>query len=325
MMSSNKTVWVLTDNRAGNSKQAVALAEILGLPYKIKKLKYNFLAKLPNFLKFGFLGITTASERSLKGNPDVVISSGRRTATIALALKKRCDSQILQIMNPGISLKHIDVLILPHHDKKPKEKYLTKTLFIHGALTHNDMCVIQDHSKVWEDKFQNFPKPHIAVLLGGKSKNTNFTRINAKTLARLLLKMAEKIGGSLLITTSRRTPRASIEALEQQLKLQKTIPYYLYNFHESSTANPYLGLLGISDKIVVTGDSVSMCSEAVQTLKPVYVFSEVNMISKKHKKYLDHLFAKGVASPLHENYKPFEPKTTISNINLKKKIWAVLQ
>ncbi len=320
MTNKKALVWVLTDNRAGNSKQALALAEILGLPYKVKKLKYNILAKLPNFLKFGFMGISSDSKSKLNGKPDVIISAGRRTAHVALALKKKTGAKIVQIMNPGFSYKDIDVVVLPHHDKKPKQKYLKKTVFIHGALTHNDSEVISKESQKWFEHFQNYSEPYIGVLVGGKSKKTNFTKFNAKTLAKMLIGMVDKLGGTLLITTSRRTPKNSIEALENQLESRPDINYYIYDYHNDKGSNPYLALLDLSEKLVVTGDSVSMCSEAVHTGKPVYIFYEENMISSKHRKYLDHLFDKGLASPLYENHKQFKPKKNLGNSVLKQQV-----
>ena len=40
---------------------------------------------------------------------------------------------------------------------------------------------------------------------------------------------------------------------------------------DGSGANPYFGMLGAADAIVVTADSVSMISEAAATGKPVYI------------------------------------------------------
>ena len=46
------------------------------------------------------------------------------------------------------------------------------------------------------------------------------------------------------------------------------MPHYLWN---GEGDNPYFGLLGLADFIVVTADSVNMVSEAASTGKPVYV------------------------------------------------------
>ena len=46
------------------------------------------------------------------------------------------------------------------------------------------------------------------------------------------------------------------------------MPHYLW---DGEGENPYFGLLGLADFLVVTCDSVNMVSEAASTGKPVYV------------------------------------------------------
>ena len=78
MSSQSKIIWVLSDDRPGNYSQALGLAEKMAeelaeeiktgsLPIvQIKKITYNFLSKLPNFLKInGLLGIDRSSKASL--------------------------------------------------------------------------------------------------------------------------------------------------------------------------------------------------------------------------------------------------------------------
>jgi len=318
-MNNIPEVWVLMDDRSGNSKQAIALADILGYKYKIKKIKYNSFANLPNFLIFGLMEVAKKNKRSLKrGKPDIVISAGRRTASIALQIKHRTGCKVVQIMNPDLPYHKFDLIFLPHHDKKPGKQYPKNTIFIHGAVTHQDESLLSHHKEFWKEKFSFLPKPHIAVLVGGRSKHTDFTKINAKKLARYLANMATKEKGSLIVTTSRRTPKPSIDAFKKELTLHKSIPSYIYDFHEDNAANPYLGLLATAEKIVVTGDSISMCSEAIQTMKPVYVFYEENMIGAKHKKYIDYLCKNKMIQLLYERYKTFIPKHSNPNDNLKK-------
>ena len=62
--------------------------------------------------------------------------------------------------------------------------------------------------------------------------------------------------------------------------------------------NPYFGYLARADHIIVTGDSVSMCSEACATPKPVYIFAPKALIGDKHARLHDGLYAKGYARPL---------------------------
>ena len=49
-MIKGQLIWALIDNRTGNKNQILAILEKLKLPFNIIDVKYNFLARLPNFL-----------------------------------------------------------------------------------------------------------------------------------------------------------------------------------------------------------------------------------------------------------------------------------
>jgi mitochondrial fission protein ELM1 len=70
---------------------------------------------------------------------------------------------------------------------------------------------------------------------------------------------------SLLITPSRRTSPDALRVLNQQIA---QVPHFLW---DGQGNNPYFGILGLADYLVVTCDSVNMVSEAASTGKPVYV------------------------------------------------------
>ena len=79
--------------------------------------------------------------------------------------------------------------------------------------------------------------------------------------------MAERNGGSLLISTSARTPQVATSIFEQLV----TVPRDLYRWKSGDEANPYFAILALSDELIVTADSISMLSEACATGKPVYM------------------------------------------------------
>ncbi|HAF93670.1 MAG TPA: hypothetical protein DCG67_18190, partial [Pseudomonas sp.] len=74
-------------------------------------------------------------------------------------------------------------------------------------------------------------------------------------------------GGSLLVSTSPRTPAAASQALLAAVET----PVFSYRFG-SGDENPYRALLALADAFVVTGESVSMLTEACMTGRPVAVF-----------------------------------------------------
>ncbi|HJD55208.1 MAG TPA: mitochondrial fission ELM1 family protein, partial [Rickettsia endosymbiont of Pyrocoelia pectoralis] len=114
-------IWVLADDRTGNTNQAIALAEKLAGEYTLIKLEYNCLAKLPNFLlKYYPVHIKNEILRDIFARPlpDIIITAGRRTAVLAFYLKKKLgrDIKLIQIMQPCLPYSEFEAIILPYHD-----------------------------------------------------------------------------------------------------------------------------------------------------------------------------------------------------------------
>ena len=49
-MKNNFLIWALIDDQPGNQNQIYGVLNQLKLPFKIQKVHYNFLSRLPNFL-----------------------------------------------------------------------------------------------------------------------------------------------------------------------------------------------------------------------------------------------------------------------------------
>jgi hypothetical protein len=81
-------------------------------------------------------------------------------------------------------------------------------------------------------------------------------------------RVAAEIGGTLYITTSRRTPPAVVEALQAGLPPGAI----LYRWQANDPANPYLALLGLADRFIISGDSISMLVEVARLGKPLAIF-----------------------------------------------------
>ena len=96
------------------------------------------------------------------------------------------------------------------------------------------------------------------------------------------------------MTTSRRTPKEVVEVLKKRFPKEQT---YFYEFGNEGE-NPYFGLLAWGTKIVVTGDSMSMCSEACASGVPVFIFAPPGTMGKKHMRFHQELVSSGYASIL---------------------------
>lgn len=297
-----KTVWILTDNRIGSKHQAEGIANCLDkAQFNIifKELAYTKAAALPNWLRGrSLLGLALPSQKLIcPPYPDIVLSSSRRTAPVARYIKKQNPSAILiQLGHIGrTGLKEFDLVYTPEHDKN---KYHAPNIhYTIGCPHFVTSDKLSEARQKWCDKFSDLPRPLTAVIIGGAIKKRPFSIQNAENLALAVKSLKEKEGGGLLITTSRRT---GADAEQKIMSVLDSFPHYAYLWG-STDENPYLGFLACADNIVVTGDSVSMCSEATATGKTLRIFTGQNWLTPKHLRFVQSLYNHRFASDLCSN------------------------
>ena len=286
-------VWVLADDRAGNVNQLLGVAEALGWPYERKEVRYTSWVKLPNLLRGATLrGVTKDTAQGLKAPfPDLVLGAGRRMYPVARYIKK-CSpkTKIVQLMNPGSAgFSEADLIVLPAHDAyNGHKKNVVRVLGTAHRVTQERL---KKEKKKWSKIFARYADPFVSVIVGGTTKKQPFTEEMARDLAYKLLQMK---AGAFLITTSRRTPKVVVDTLQKLLTKKKT---YIYKYGDKAE-NPYFGLLACAQQIVVTGDSMSMCSEACGVGVPVFIFAPKSVMSAKHLRFHQQLYTKGYATEL---------------------------
>ncbi|AAY62021.1 RPE5 domain protein [Rickettsia felis str. Pedreira] len=230
-------IYVLADDRTGNTNQAIALAEKLTEEYTIIRLQYNCLAKLPNFLlKYYPIHIKSELLQDImaKPLPDMIITAGRRTAVLAFYLKKKFESiQLIQIMQPSLPYYAFDAVILPYHDQRhckalnviPAKAGIQKKVLelLDSRLCGNDteyknIIPINGAINNVTEKFaaaslelqKHYPdlKHFIAAIIGGNNKKFNFNEDEAILFSSLLNKIYTNQQIPFFISFSRRTPQA---------------------------------------------------------------------------------------------------------------------
>jgi mitochondrial fission protein ELM1 len=284
--------WVLADDRPGNVNQVLAVAEALGWPFRVKTIGYGPLARLPNgLLGASLLGLTPAARAGLTPPwPELVIAAGRRSLPVARWLKRRQPAVFLvQLMWAG-STRGLDLLAVPAHDRVAGRPEVIRT---QGAPHRVTPERLGDAAAALAPRLADLPRPWIACLTGGSSRKVRFTRADAAALGRQASALARSRGGSLLVTTSRRTGVGCSEALTGALD----VPYFLHRWSPTGD-NPYLGLLGAADAIIVTADSASMCTEASATGKPIFLFRPAGGVSPRLQRLHAWLEAEGRLAPL---------------------------
>ena len=296
----DNSIWVLTDDRAGNVAQALGVAEALremaGRPFTAKDIRYTPLAKLP-LQGPTVLGLTGESRGGLAPPwPALVIGAGRRTAPVARWIKRQSGgrSRIVQIMYPGRrAATDFDLIAVPRHDCELPGGDAANILRITGAPHRLTDAKLADAAESWSPRFNHLKRPFIAVMVGGATHSRPFPAEAATDLGRRAAALAAELGGSVLLTTSRRTGADAEAALRAAIPQ----PRHVFRWGESGD-NPYLGYLALADRIIVTGDSVSMCSEACATGKPVHIYAPDGLVGAKHARLHRELYGLGLATPL---------------------------
>lgn len=310
----------MLDNRRGSVGQAKGIA--LALQDKIniveKQLVYTKQSWIPNWIKGrSLIGVDVENSDSLDGPyPDIILSTSRRTVATARFLRKKSGnkSKIVQLMYPsgGVGIKDMELVVVPSHERETKQSF-PQALVVTGAPNQIFPDELDKMKQQWEPVFKDLPKPWTAVIIGGAIKGKPWPLDNVEELADCLKHLHNSLGGSLFITTSRRTGKEAEDILMQKLK---GIPMYTYLWGEKKD-NPIMGFYACSDKIVVTADSVSMCSEACATAKPVLLFKGKNWLPQKHQRFATSLIEQGYAQDITEKEAlSFTPKAILNPANV---------
>lgn len=259
-----KSCWIVTDGKAGMESQCLGLAETLELSPKIVRvtLKEPWRSLAPLW-RWGLEG-AFAGHPFAPPWPDLLIATGRQSVPASLYIRRANPStRRVQIQNPGISPGHFDLVIAPMHD----ELWGTNVIQTIGALHRVTPERLEDEARKLAPRLSGLPRPYIGVLIGGANATYRFGISEANTLAAELARRASQSGGSLLVTPSRRTGEKNIAAIRAALA---PMPGFVW---DGTGDNPYFGILGMADVILVTGDSVNMVTEACASGCPVYIYN----------------------------------------------------
>lgn len=295
-----KTIWALFDSRVGSANAIRGVLQ--NLPQNQfdiieKQIAYNWWAKLPNWLKgASLIGLTKESKNELTPPfPDLIIAASRRTSSVARWIKKQSHgkTKIVQILHPGPGshLRDFDLIFVPEHDRAKESS--PNMVYTIGSPTRTNLKTMKEAKAKWEKVFEHLPRPWTVVIVGGSVKGKPFSMGNAEGFANEVLKLKNEIGGSILITDSRRT---GAQAREKIMSILKDIPAYTYLWGEEKE-NPYMGYLACADNIIVSGDSVSMTCEACGTGKPVYIYTGFEWLTPKQMRFVQSLYDSGYAIP----------------------------
>jgi mitochondrial fission protein ELM1 len=193
--------------------------------------------------------------------PALAIGCGRQAAGALRVLRAR-GSRTVQILDPRLPSRHWDLVVVPEHDALRGSNVLT----LIGSLNPVDDDWLTLGRAAFAD-FGALPGPRTALLVGGPTPLAPWDEAAMVAVFTALAEQIRSEGGSLLATTSRRTPPALAEILRATFA---QLPHVIWG-DGGDGVNPYAGLLGWANRVVVSPDSVNLLSEASATRLPVMV------------------------------------------------------
>ncbi|HUF86810.1 MAG TPA: mitochondrial fission ELM1 family protein [Thermohalobaculum sp.] len=279
MQSTRRRIWAISDGRASNEAQALGLAEAVArlLPADIEVKRTMLLPGLrvaparvwaaipPRRGGWPFSGLADRGAALAGPWPDLAIGAGRRSAPLVAAMRaidRREGGRLgaVQLMDPRMAARAFDLVIVPEH-AGARGPNLIRTC---GALNRVLPDRLAEAAARWAPRLGALPRPRVAVLVGGPSGAARIDRAAAGRLIGQLARLAAG-GAGLMVTPSARTPP------ELGRRLAEALGGFESFVWDCAGDNPYLAMLALADAIVVTGDSVSMTSEAASTGRPVLV------------------------------------------------------
>lgn len=259
---------MLAGDKPGDNAQCLALAASLGWATETKQLVYRSPGR-SRWRPFGgarFVLDPAQSSALEPPWPDLVIGCGRRSVPVAWEIRRRAGGalRLVQFGRPRADLDGFDLVVSSAQYRLPEHP---KVLHLVLPLQLFDPEARARAAAEWAPRFESLPRPRIALLVGGTAVPFVFDVPAARRLAVQVNALVRAEGGSVLISTSRRTPEASARAICEGVEA----PTYAHRWTPAAVPNPYAAYLALADAFVVTGDSASMLADACSTGRRVWI------------------------------------------------------
>lgn len=359
--SKSANIVILNDGRTGHLRQSQALAAIITQAL-VKKEKTPFLTTVdisvrkrrllslaaflgqwfsdlrsPGILKFVLE--KSSFDQLIERKADYIISCGSAGAAVNFMASPWQMAKSIAILKPKpLSLNSFDLVVLPEHDApkiKPTKAVVAVT---RAALNLVDSDYMEDQKKLLLNRFshlKNSYRTKIGIFIGGDTKNIEFTESVIKVLIHQVKEVALQLNADLLLTTSRRTPENIEQILWRELKKFERCSLMI-SAANTDVPEAVGGILGLSDYILVSGESISMVSEAVSSGKKTVVFNVTNSGDaearlNKYERFVDTLShqghvvvcpVKGISKAL---YNVISDKIHLKSINDREAIARVVE
>lgn len=279
------TAWALTTGEAGMRTQARGLARAVADEVVEKVV----LARPPwRNLPSGRLilrGLEPQSDQITSPWPGLIVSSGRRSALIAREARRRAKGAplLVHVQDPRAGLGDFDLIVAMDHDDVQGPNVVRVATALHDVTPAR----LAAAAETWRARLARLRRPLIGLIIGGPAGRAPFGLDEGRALLQGVLAMKAAAGAGVAVVPSRRTPDEVLALFAEAAGRDPDLWVW-----RREGDNPYLGVLALADRLVVTGDSVSMVSEALATPHPVEVF--IPRLRRRHQGFVQGLEARGL-------------------------------
>ncbi|HEY2753852.1 mitochondrial fission ELM1 family protein [Phenylobacterium sp.] len=287
------TIWAVSDGRVGIEAQVLGLAEAVARRRPstviVKRVGWRpALGRTPLAL-LPFPRLTLIVDSTIGPPwPDIWIGSGRASVPLSRRIRSwsRGRTFVVQTQDPRRAMTAFDLVIPPVHDEVAGPNVFP----IVGAPNRMSAEGFARDLARFRPRIEPLPKPRVAMIVGGKSKSHDLPPERARAMGEEVAAAIQAIGGSLLLSFTRRTPQGARDVLTESLA---HVPGWIWDGHGD---NPYMAFLAAADIILVTEDSTNLATDAATTGKPIHVLAMAGG-ARKFDRFHQDLRGRGVARP----------------------------
>jgi len=289
-----KTVLALSDGKPGHESQSKAILEIFSdlqrenpsyefrtrlVQIRFKSVWHRYLLNALAFFmlpwirgRVEWLRPFLTEECFKTVSPiyaDFVISCGSSLVPLNLLLSKENKARSIVLMKPSFPFQgcRYDLVIAPRHDEPVSNREVIYTDITPNLATEG---MLKEEAEKLSARLGLNGKRTVSVFIGGDSKKYSMVQTSFEHALDRILGIVKDSNAQVLVTTSRRTSAELSQRVRQKLSSEKCCRLMVIA-NESNIANVTYGMIGVSDTIFVTEDSVSMISEAASSGKKVVI------------------------------------------------------
>ena len=254
-----KTAWIVTSGHAGHRQPCIGVAEAIGITPKI----IDIVPRAP-WRYFAPYGPAGPCAEIAPPWPDLLIVSGRQSIPFARKIARKSGGRtfVTVLQNPVVPANQFDLVWVNEHDELHGDN-IVRTLTTPSRMTDKRL---QEGAAKLRARAPHLGEKILGVVIGGTSRAFRFEKAEAKKLAADLSSFAERHGYSVAVTPSRRTGKSNTDIIRDNLT---SVHSWVW---DGTSDNPYFEILGASERLVVTCDSVNMLGEAAFTGRPVHAY-----------------------------------------------------